>query len=129
LPRPTAELVDARGEPEIDALVENVDEIGLRIDAVELAGLNQRSDAGPVFRGLVMACEERVLTVENDRTDAALDDIRVQFDATIVKEADEPVPMVQAVAELLGDLGLAREAGQLLLEPGPDAMTSGLLFS
>src|ERR1700677_1211959 len=91
---PRHELVDARGGPEIDELVENVDEIGLRIDVVELAGLNQRSDAGPVFRALVMACEERVLTVENDRTDAALDDIRVQFDATVVKEADEPVPMV-----------------------------------
>ena len=49
---------------------------------------------------------------------AALDDVRVEFDAAIVEEADKPFPMVQAVAELLGDSGFAGDARQLMLEPG-----------
>ena len=67
-----------------------------------------------------MAGEKRVLAVESDRADAALDDIRVKFDAAVVKKTGEPVPVVQAVAEFLGDLGLAIDARQLLLEPRPE---------
>ena len=99
-----------RGGPEIDELVEDVSDIGLRFDVVELARLNQRSDAGPVVSALVMPSKQRILAIEHEGPDTALDNVRVKFDAAIVQEADEPVPMVQAVAELLGDLGLARDA-------------------
>jgi transposase-like protein len=43
-PGPRHELVEARSRPEIDQLGEHVGEIGLRVDASELAGLDQRSD-------------------------------------------------------------------------------------
>ena len=46
-PGPWHELVEARGRPEVDELGEHVGEVGLRIDAAELASLDQRSDAGP----------------------------------------------------------------------------------
>ena len=45
-PRPRHEFVQTRGRPEIDQLGEDVGQIGLRLDAAALAGLNQRSDAG-----------------------------------------------------------------------------------
>ena len=107
-PCPRHEFVDARGGPEIDELVEDVGDVGLRLDVVELARLDQRRDAGPVFGPLVMTSEERVLAIENDRADAALDNVGIEFDASVVEEADKPFPMVQAVAEFLGE---ARFAG------------------
>jgi hypothetical protein len=66
-PCPWHEFVDARCGPEIDELVEDVGDVGLRLDVVELARLDQRGDAGPVFGPLVMTSEERVLAIENDR--------------------------------------------------------------
>ena len=66
-PCPWHEFVDARCGPEIDELVEDVGDVGLRFDVVELARFDERGEAGPVFRSLVMAREERVLAIENHR--------------------------------------------------------------
>ena len=66
----------------------------------------------------IMAGEERVLAIEHDRADASFDDVGVELDAAVVEEADEPVPMVQAIADGLGDRRLAGDARELLLEPG-----------
>ena len=38
--------------------------------------------------------------------------------AAVVKEANEPVPMVQAVADGFGDDGLARDMRELIFQPG-----------
>src|SRR5258708_5657368 len=114
-PCPWHEFVEARCGPEIDELVEDVGDVGLRLAVVEVAGLDQRRDAGPGFGPLVMTSEERVLAIENDRADAALDAVGVEFDASVVEEADEPFPMVQTIAQVLGEVGLARDARQLLL--------------
>ena len=43
---------------------EDTAEVGLRIDAVELAGLDQRSEDRPMFSTLVGAGEERVFAIE-----------------------------------------------------------------
>jgi transposase-like protein len=82
------EFIKTRGRPEIDQLGENVGQVGLRLDAAELAGLDQRSDAGPVLRALIMPRE--------------------------------------GVADMLGDSRLARDAGELLLEPGLERQHEGL---
>src|SRR5262249_36499452 len=47
-PGPRHELVKARGRPEIHQLGEDVGQIGLRVDAIELATLDERRDAGPI---------------------------------------------------------------------------------
>src|ERR1700733_6142820 len=93
--------------------------VGLRLDVVELARLDQRRDAGPVFGPSSMTSEERVLAIEDDRADGALDNVGVEFDASVVEEADEPFPKVQAITKFVVDPGLARDAPQLMLEPGP----------
>ena len=54
-PSPWHELVDARGGPQVYEPRQHVGQIGLRIDAVELAGLDQRRDARPILRAFVMA--------------------------------------------------------------------------
>jgi hypothetical protein len=58
-PHPRHELVEQRGGPEVDEPGEHVGEIGLRIGAVQFASLDERSDAGPVLRSLIMTGEER----------------------------------------------------------------------
>ena len=45
---------------------DNVSEIAERLDAVEFAGFDQRSDDGPVFGVAVGAGEERILSVESN---------------------------------------------------------------
>jgi transposase-like protein len=54
-PGPGHQFVQTGGRPEIDQLGEDVGQIGLRFDAAELAGLDQRSDAGPILRALIRA--------------------------------------------------------------------------
>jgi hypothetical protein len=41
----------------------------------------------------------------------ALDDVRVEFDAAVVEEADETVPVVQTIAELVGKFRTRRRRG------------------
>ena len=71
-------------------------EIALRIDAVQLAGLDQGGQDGPVLAAAVGAGEEGVLAVERDWPDGALNDIGVDLDAAIVEEETEPVPSASA---------------------------------
>jgi hypothetical protein len=94
-PCPRHELVDVRGRPETDEPVENAGDVGLRLDVVELARFNERGDASPVFRSLVMTSEERVLAIENNRVDAAFDDLGGELDAAVVEEWDKPFPVVR----------------------------------
>src|SRR5215467_13817535 len=117
-PGPRHELVETRSRPEIDQPGENIGQISLRVDATEFAGLDERGDAGPILRALIMPGEERILAIENNRADASFDDVGVELDAAVVEEPREAVPMVQGVADVLGDGGLGRDASELLLEPG-----------
>src|ERR1700722_3755935 len=105
-----------RLRPEIDEPGEYVDEIRLRIDAVQFAGLDQRREAGPVLSSAVMTGEQCILSIQRDRTHAALYNICVELDAAIVEEARETVPMLEAVANGFGDDGLAGDAGELFFE-------------
>src|SRR5262245_63094730 len=57
-PGPGHELVEARGGPEIDELGEHISEVGLRIDVAQFAGLDKRSNAGPVLGALIGTGEE-----------------------------------------------------------------------
>ena len=126
-PGPGHEFVEARGWPEIDEFCEHVGEVGLRIDAMQFAGLDKRGDGCPVLRPLIVAGEERVLPT-------SLDDVGVEFDAAVFEEANEPVPMVQAVADGFGDDGLRRDARELpgtatVIFPSSDKASSGVTMS
>ena len=66
-PGPRHQFVQTGGRPEIDQFGEDVGQISLRLDAAELAGLDQRSDAGPVLRALIMPREQCVFAIQNHR--------------------------------------------------------------
>ena len=81
-------------------------EVGEGLDAVDLAGLDQRSDATPSDAAFVMACEECILALEGNRTDQIYDPIGADLDATVRQEGLQPVRMVANMAKLLAEPGL-----------------------
>jgi transposase-like protein len=62
-PDPRQKFIEPRGRPEIDQLGEHVGEINLRVDATELAGLDERGNAGPVLGAMIMAGEQCILAI------------------------------------------------------------------
>ena len=88
----------------VDDFGERVGEIGVGIDAAQFAGLDQRRDRGPIFSAAVRAGEERVLAIESDGPDRTLDRVGVDFDAAVVEEPREALPMRQRIADRLGEL-------------------------
>ena len=67
---------------------------------------------------MIVAGEQRVFPIEHNRTDTSFHNVGVEFDAAVFEEANEPVPMVQAVADDVGNDGLRRDARELKFEPG-----------
>lgn len=76
----------------LDDAGDDVVEVGGGIDAVELAGLDERGEDRPVLGAAVGAGEEVVLAAERQGSDGAFDDVVVDLDAAVVEEAGEPVP-------------------------------------
>jgi hypothetical protein len=115
--------------PEIDETGENVGKVPVRIDAAELAGLDQRSDDGPAFRAVVVAGEERVLSRESLRAHRAFDDVGVEIDAAVIEKASQALPVLERLADGLRDGGFGRHAIELFLEEAFErfAMRRGLL--
>ena len=59
----------------VDDLGDDVGQVAVRIDGVELAGLDQRSDDGPVLATTIGAGKECVLAIQRNRADRAFDDV------------------------------------------------------
>src|SRR5665647_3547801 len=75
--------------------------IGERLDAIELAGADERGQTCPVLGSFVVAREKRILSVESQRPDQVLDRVVVHFDPAIVEIDAESFPMVGQVGERL----------------------------
>ena len=71
----------------VDELGQSVGEPGVRIYAVELRGLDQRGEDGPVVAALVTAGEQGVLAIECDGPDRSLNRVGVDLDAAVVEES------------------------------------------
>ena len=99
--------------------IENVSEICLRVEAVEFGGLDDGHGAGKCFCARVGAGEQPILPADPDRAQSTLGWIIVDAHPAVLEEQAEGGPAAQAIAERLGQIALARNAGQLLL--GPDA--------
>ncbi len=69
------------------------------IDAVHLAGLDQRGDDGPVFGACVMPCKEGILSVQRDGANGAFDGVVVDLDAAIGKEEAKALAVFGDVGE------------------------------
>ena len=57
-----------------------------------------------MFSAAIGASEERVLSIERNRSDAALDDIGINLDAAIVDEAREALPARERIVDCFGEL-------------------------
>lgn len=84
---PRQQVVDLALRVASDNAGDDVDEVSLRIDAVEFAGFHERGDDCPVLGAAIGSGKERVLAVQSDRSDGALDHVGVDFDAAVVEEA------------------------------------------
>ena len=98
--RPGKQFVQSRRRPTIDELGENVSEPVLGTDAIELTGLNERSQQCPILGTFVASGKKSVLGVELDRPHRTLDSIRVHLDAPVIKVERQAVPMTQRVTQV-----------------------------
>src|ERR1700722_14293354 len=123
---PGQEIVDLTVRMAVDDSGDDVFGVGVGFDATQLTGLDQRSDDGPVLAAAIGAGEECVLAVERNRSARSCDDVAVDFDATIVKEAGQSFPARQGVADRLGKLGLLADQAELGAKPGFELIENGL---
>ena len=61
-------------------------QVGLRIDGIELAGLDERSDNRPVLCSGIVARKQCILPVQCNPLDGSLDAVVVDLDATVGQE-------------------------------------------
>ena len=90
----------------------------MRIDTVEFAGFDQRSDGRPMLAATIRAGEQRILTVQRNRSDATLHDVGVDLGTAVVEEAGETVPARERITDRLGEFCLLTDQGGLGPQPG-----------
>jgi hypothetical protein len=108
LPIPRQKLADAFGRI-VGQSCEHVGEPGLRIDAVELGGLDQRVDGGGALAALVGAGEGPVGASDRDAAQCPLSGVVRHAQAAVVEGAGERRPALEAVVDRLGGLEAARK--------------------
>jgi hypothetical protein len=101
-PVPGHQFIDAALRPAVHQACQQIGEVGLRINAVQLTGLNQGRQAGPVLSTFVTAREQAVLSRQSHRTHGAFHTVRVELDASVFQKSFQPIPVVQRVAERFG---------------------------
>jgi hypothetical protein len=118
---PGQEFVDAAVRMAVDDFADQISEIGVRIDAVEFAGLDQRSNDRPMFAAAVGAGEQRILSVLRDGPNAAFHYVGIDLDAAVVEDSSRPIPARERIADRLGELGLRADQGELGAQSGARA--------
>ena len=94
-------------------------QVGLRIDGIELAGLDERSDNRPVLCSGIMPRKKCVLAIEGYGPDRSLDAIVVNLNTTVCQEDAKAVPEFGDIGECFAKRRLASDAGAMMLELGP----------
>ena len=97
----------------------------MRFDPVEFTGLDQGRDDGPVLCACIMSCEERVFTVQSDGAYGALHRVVVEFDAAIVEEQAQAVPVFGDIFQGFSGRRFGRDAGAALGEPNTEGFDNG----
>lgn len=96
---------------------QDVGEIGLRVEAVHLGGLDDGHRTGQRFGTGVRPCKEPVFPPDANRAQGALGWIVVDGDPTIRQEQAEGILAADPVTESLGQIPLAGDQGELALGP------------
>jgi len=88
-PGPGEQLTEFVDRVADDEPSEHIGEIRLRIDAIEFAGFDERSEDGSVLAAAIRTSEQRVLAIESERPDGALDGVGVDLDPSVIEEAGQ----------------------------------------
>ena len=96
---------------------QGIGEVGFGIKPVQLCRLDERQSIGQPFATGIRSGEQEVLAADGDGTHGSLGRIVVDPDAAIVEEQRESVPSIEAIADGLGQVALARDLSEPLLGP------------
>ena len=80
---------------------QSVPEIDKGFNAVDLAGLDQRSDTTPSDAAFVVACKEGIFAIKSDGSDQIFDAVIINLDATITQEGLQSLPVIVDIGQLL----------------------------
>jgi len=95
-------------------------QIGLRVEAVHLGGLDDGHRAGQRFGAGVGTREEPVAAPDADRAQGAFGRIVVDRHAAVLEEEAERGTSAEAIAEGPGQIALAGDQRDLALGPGEE---------
>src|ERR1700730_14329979 len=112
----------------VDDAREDVGQIRERVDVVQLAGLDQGRDDGPMLGASVGTGEQGVLPVERDRADGALDGVVVELDAAVINEARQSLPARQGIADCFSKLAFLADSAELCAPPRFERVDQGTAF-
>ena len=83
---PRHEFIDVRDGMACGNGLQGSLKICVWLDVVQLAGLDKRRDARLGSATFVMASKERVLAIEGNGANSALDDVGIHLDGAVIKE-------------------------------------------
>ena len=97
---------------------DDVAEIGFRVEAVQLGGLDDGVYDGSAFAASVRAGKKPVLTPNGQRADSTFSGIVTDVETTIGGIASESIPTRERIANGLSESALAADLVQGILELG-----------
>src|ERR1041385_8309904 len=89
---PGQEIVEPGLRVTVDDAADDVGQIAMRLDAEQLAGLDQRGDDCPMLGTAIGAREERVFARQRKRPNAPLDHVVVDFHPAVFKKEAQAWP-------------------------------------
>lgn len=78
-------------------------QVGEGLHAVDFAGFDARGDASPIAAALVVASEERVLTIKGNRADEIFGVVGVDFDAAVGQEGLQSAPITMDIGQFFAE--------------------------
>ena len=100
----------------------------MRIDAIELGGLDQRVGDGGRFTASFGTGEELVLALDRNAAHGVFCTIVVQFEDAVVDIGPQPPETHDGVADRAGERGFTEYLGKLSMEPGFEIVEDRLGF-
>ena len=114
---PGQQIIDLALLVSVDNGLERGGQIGVRLDGVEFAGLDQGGDGRPVCGTGIVSCKEGVFSVQGDGPDRSLDGVVVHLDPAIGEEEAKANPVFRDVFQRLAQRGFGGYAGAVVGEP------------
>ena len=112
---PGEESVEFAIGPVVGDALQGQFEPGLRIDVIELGGREQCGKGRPCSSAAVRSGEERIFARDGLGADGPLDDVVIDIDPAVMKEALEIGAAPQSISDRVGQFGFAGDALQLRL--------------